>query len=219
MPRGTPGVYSPHLREANDRKKKLHSFKGSVEGKVCSFCKEWKDLTEFHNNKGAADGLGYDCKICVIERRKDYESGPGKAIKKAYNASSSGKSSKQAYKASSKGKERRREYEAQQRISNLPYRIKKTLSERIRGTVLGKKSAQTRALLGCSIDDFLSYVEEKFQEGMNWGNYGLDGWEIDHIRPCASFDLTDPEAQSECFHYSNLQPLWASDNRRKGDRW
>ena len=39
---------------------------------------------------------------------------------------------------------------------------------------------------------------------------------IDHIKPCASFDLTDPAQQKECFNYKNLQPLWAFDNISKG---
>ncbi len=39
---------------------------------------------------------------------------------------------------------------------------------------------------------------------------------VDHIRPCASFDLTRASQQRACFHFTNLQPLWAADNRRKG---
>ena len=44
-------------------------------------------------------------------------------------------------------------------------------------------------------------------------NYGQ--WHIDHRRPCASFDLSDPHQANECFHHTNLQPLWAEDNQRK----
>lgn len=51
---------------------------------------------------------------------------------------------------------------------------------------------------------------------MTWANYGKSGWHIDHIKPCASFDLSDPDQQKACFHYSNLQPLWAFDNLSKG---
>jgi hypothetical protein len=47
-------------------------------------------------------------------------------------------------------------------------------------------------------------------------NHGI--WHIDHITPCTAFDLTDPEQQKKCFHYTNLQPLWASDNIRKGNK-
>lgn len=76
------------------------------------------------------------------------------------------------------------------------------------------KSARSEELLGCPISHLKTYLEAKFLPGMTWANHGL--WEIDHIRPCASFDLSDPAQQKECFHYSNLQPLWKPDNRRKG---
>jgi hypothetical protein len=51
---------------------------------------------------------------------------------------------------------------------------------------------------------------------MSWDNYGFRGWHIDHKKPCALFDLSLPEQQRECFHFSNLQPLWAADNLAKG---
>jgi hypothetical protein len=51
---------------------------------------------------------------------------------------------------------------------------------------------------------------------MSWATYGFRGWHIDHIRPCAAFNLSDPEQQKVCFHFSNLQPLWAPENLSKG---
>ena len=51
---------------------------------------------------------------------------------------------------------------------------------------------------------------------MSWNNHGKFGWHMDHIKPCASFDLTDPKQQEECFHYSNYQPLWWNENLSKG---
>ena len=74
-------------------------------------------------------------------------------------------------------------------------------------------------LLGCSIEVARFHLECQFTKGMSWDNYGYNGWHIDHIRPCASFDLTDSEQQKQCFHYTNLQPLWAEDNLKKGDKY
>ena len=62
------------------------------------------------------------------------------------------------------------------------------------------------------------HLESQFKDGMSWNNHGVKGWHIDHIKPCASFDLTDPEEQKKCFHFSNLQPLWWIDNLKKKDK-
>lgn len=80
----------------------------------------------------------------------------------------------------------------------------------------GVKSARTLELLGTTIADLRKWLQDQFQDGMNWSNMGRFGWHIDHVRPCASFDLTDPEQQRACFHYTNLQPLWWRDNLSKG---
>jgi hypothetical protein len=79
-----------------------------------------------------------------------------------------------------------------------------------------KKSKRTRELLGCTVEEFKKYIECKFKPGMSWENRHLI--HIDHIIPCSSFDLTKPEEQAKCFHYTNLQPLWASENLSKGNR-
>jgi hypothetical protein len=80
------------------------------------------------------------------------------------------------------------------------------------------KSGKTNSLLGCTIPELRQHLESKFLPGMTWGNHSRNGWHIDHIRPCASFDLSDPEQQKTCFHYTNLQPLWAKDNMRKSNK-
>ena len=98
------------------------------------------------------------------------------------------------------------------------YRISQNLRSRLQYALKGiGKAESTMALLGCSAEQLRTHLEEKFTDGMSWDNYGYRGWHIDHIRPCASFDLTDPQQQLECFHYTNLQPLWAEDNFKKGD--
>jgi hypothetical protein len=77
----------------------------------------------------------------------------------------------------------------------------------------GHKIDSMRAIVGCSFEFLKEWIEARFLPGMCWSNYGE--WHFDHIIPCASFDLTNPNEQKKCFHYSNIQPLWAGDNLRK----
>lgn len=111
-------------------------------------------------------------------------------------------------------------YEKEKRKNNLSYRISGSLRSRINIAIKkgrGIKNHNTESLLGCSIDFLKNYIAEKFVKGMSWDNYGK--WHIDHIKPCSSFDLTKQEEQKLCFHYSNLQPLWAKDNISKSDKY
>jgi hypothetical protein len=72
--------------------------------------------------------------------------------------------------------------------------------------------------LGCSLDDLRAHLESLFLPGMEWANWGLRGWHIDHIRPLKEFDLTDQHQRAEACRWSNLQPLWAAQNIGKGAR-
>jgi len=95
-------------------------------------------------------------------------------------------------------------------LCNLRKRIWKVLKE-------NSKSKSTINLLGCSVDLLRFHLQNKFQPGMSFSNYGK--WHIDHIKPCACFDLSKASEQRKCFHYTNLQPLWAKDNIRKGKKF
>jgi hypothetical protein len=68
------------------------------------------------------------------------------------------------------------------------------------------------------LDQLVKHLEKQFKNGMTWENRGFNGWHIDHIIPISSFDLTDIEQQKICFHYSNLQPLWAKENILKSNK-
>ena len=72
-------------------------------------------------------------------------------------------------------------------------------------------------MLGCSISFLKIFLEAKFKEGMTWENHGE--WHIDHIKPCASFNLLNDDEQKKCFNYTNLQPLWALENLSKGFKY
>lgn len=87
-----------------------------------------------------------------------------------------------------------------------------------------QKSGSAVRDLGCSIDYLKSYLEDRFYirdtgEEMSWDNYGVKGWNIDHIRPLAFFDLTAREQFLEACHYTNFQPLWWEDNIAKGAKY
>lgn len=98
------------------------------------------------------------------------------------------------------------------------YKLITNQRTRITGILKKHKTNKTLDLLGCSAQFLRSYIEDKFLEGMTWDNYGQYGWHVDHITPCSSFDLTDIEQQKKCFHYTNLQPLWAIDNLQKSNK-
>lgn len=121
-----------------------------------------------------------------------------------------------------KVRRRRNLYCLKRRASDLEY----SLLDRIRSSLHSslkkqrqKKNTRTRELLGCDIPFLRTHLEGQFKSGMSWENMGRAGWHIDHIRPCASFDLSDKEQQKICFHWSNLQPLWEKENMSKGCKW
>lgn len=116
-------------------------------------------------------------------------------------------------------KPQRQAYKRMRRETDMNYRIKANLGCRVRNAVRrngGVKSHRTNLLIGCTVTELRAHLEAKFKPGMTWGNYGR--WEIDHVIPCAEFDLRDELQQLRCFHYSNLQPLWRPENRAKADK-
>jgi hypothetical protein len=121
-----------------------------------------------------------------------------------------------------KNKDRIREYNnkytLERRSKDLNFKIRMNVRSRIRRALKGKtkKSIKTEVLIGISMGEYRVFLESKFQSGMSWSNYGE--WQIDHIIPCSSFDLTVDSQLRECFHYSNTQPLWKIDNLKKGSK-
>jgi len=81
------------------------------------------------------------------------------------------------------------------------------------------KTGSAVADLGCSIEELKKHLESKWQPGMTWDNYNYRGWHIDHVIPLSVFNLTDKEQLLKACHYTNLQPLWASDNLRKSGKY
>jgi hypothetical protein len=126
-----------------------------------------------------------------------------------------------------RSKKYREKYPDRIRKTKRKYRKNKkyTIQERISGNLRSRFRAAIRGNyktgsavkdLGCSIAELKEYLEQRFDAGMSWENYGKHGWHIDHIMPLSMFDLTDPEQVKCACHYTNLQPLWAKDNLSKG---
>ena len=170
---------------------------------TCKICNEEKDFTLFASKGGKQKP--YECKECLNARERD-----NRASKpEEYN-----KKKRENYQRNKDEINEMRRKTLQKRRDNDPkYRAMMALHCRLYMAVK-EKTGKTMELTGCSNEELITHLESKFIEGMTWENYG--DWHIDHILPCASFNLDDPEEQKKCFHWSNLQPLWAKDNIRKG---
>jgi len=111
-----------------------------------------------------------------------------------------------------------RTYGKKRRKEDAMLRVKTSLRNRFKGHL--KKQSSNKSfisVLGCSLDEFKAHIQSQFKPGMNWNNYGLHTWHIDHKIPIAA--CTDLESLTKCFHYTNMQPLWASENLTKGKRY
>ena len=191
--------------------------------KVCSKCKVGKALEDFPRKNETRDGRRADCSLCNAQSRNEhYKKNKGSILgkQKCYNKKNRERVRLYKKKYYQENKNKINLYANKRRVTNLNFKLRSLLRVRVRNAMKREsKSALTMALIGCSVEQVRAYLESKFLTGMDWGNHGLFGWHIDHIRPCSSFDLTDPEQQKACFHYSNLQPLWAADNLTKSDSY
>ena len=208
--------------------------------KICTKCEEEKELSNFNKNKNYKDGLSYWCKECISQYKKDYalknknyrdknkikckkwyEENKEEALQqcKKYRIENKEKISKEKNKYRLKNKNKINKKLVEKTKIDINFKLAKNLRSRILKALKGiAKSKKTLKLLGCTIKELKHHLESQFTEGMSWDNHNYYGWHVDHIKPCASFDLTDPKQQEICFNYKNLQPLWAVDNIRKSDK-
>jgi hypothetical protein len=162
------------------------------------------------------------CQLCRIAAATRWQRENKDAARQAaarYRASEKGRETLAVWTESNADKirEANAAKERRHRRDKTNRAISAAISCRIRAVLSGKaKTSDTLMLLGCSISELRAHLEAQWLPGMCWDNWTKYGWHIDHIRPCASFDLSDPEQQRECFHYTNLQPLWWEDNLEKG---
>jgi hypothetical protein len=208
--------------------KKEHKIENEIEMKHCPTCDSWKALSEYNKQSSSWDKLARMCRICYCEYKNNKRKNDG-----TYNQSDI--LYRQKYEQSGRRKEVSKiRYEAKKneiikkcvaynkkKYNTDPY-FKVVLCMRTRiSKLLKQKNADKYnkfyTYLGCNKQDFILYFQAKFKQGMTWENQGE--WHIDHIKPCSLFNLLNEDEQKKCFHYTNLQPLWASENLSKGCKY
>ena len=205
-------------KEANKKKKEMFIQECDTKGQPCSMCGERRPVGDFYKSHQYRSSA--KCRECSKEYARKYH-------KETYA------NKKQYYRDYyQKNKEYRQEWQRKYRGENWdkikahrakPHqKVRKAQSKRLTKLLKAKGIAKKDSILkyiGCTKGKLVEHIEKQFKPGMNWENYGYYGWHIDHIRPCASFDLTKEEEIHKCFHYSNLQPLWAEENLKKAATW
>lgn len=195
-----------------------HTMIDGIESKCCSKCKIMMGIDSFYASAKNSDKLASACKLCTLKYSWPKHVKERVAKKKnAFRKRPEVKAKNNAYA---------KKYFAEVRSKDPAFSITSSLRTRLKNAVhacKGVKADKTLNILGCTVSFFREYLEERFTEGMTWENYGnkkgVRCWHLDHIKPCDAFDLTKEEDQRLCFHYFNLQPLWADDNISKGNKW
>ena len=209
--------------------------------KTCVRCKQIKSLDEFYNCKKSKDGRTTYCAMCcrnavkstlqkAEDKGEEYLELQRQKKRDAY---------KNKYSHAAKLRYRRKreeiiEYQKQwhqdnrENVSKRRSRFYAVVANRVYANAYNRYVGVIRAkrgyspvpfsyLIGCNKTYLFEHLSLQFKEGMTGDNYGE--WEIDHIRPICSFDLTKDEDVIQCFHYTNMQPLWREDNQAKGTSW
>lgn len=175
--------------------------------KICTKCKVMKLLDDFHKSNKNKSGRKSWCKVCRSkDRRQRYLSNKEHELAL----------SKLRYERT---KRKKRDREKFRYATDIDYRLKCKLRKRLYVALKNdyKKGSAIKAL-GCNIEDLKKYLEDRFEAGMSWENYGRGGWHIDHVIPLDFFNLSNEEEFKKACHYTSLQPLWESVNIRKSNK-
>ena len=198
--------YCKECRRLNDKERKQTASETHVNvditlTKTCTTCNVLKSLSEFRINRKSVDNLSHICIQCLPKNNWTKEK--QQQSEKKYKTNNPEKI-KEKYRKQSQ---------------NINRRIRNNLNHRISEALLtnkNKKNNKTAQYIGCSIPFLHAWIEYQFYESMTWETYGQ--WHLDHVKPCASFDLSNEEEIKECFCWKNMQPLWATENVIKSDK-
>jgi 5-methylcytosine-specific restriction endonuclease McrA len=178
--------------------------------KTCKNCNIEKSFTEYCKRKEEKDGLHRYCKICMRQRLKnEYSNDKEKHLKrtKQYQIDN-----REYFRQKSKShyhnnKDYYREWNQNKMDTDPLFRLRHAINALINHHLKEGKSQSSIEYLGCTIQEYKTYLEPMFSPEMNWDNYG-SYWEIDHIYPLS---------KGGSFNYTNTQPLTINDNRSKSD--
>lgn len=225
------------------KRTKKDSPKSKIDGyRICIVCGKDIPIELFEKDARKEDGHTYRCLDCskklkqewavahkdvISENRRKKKNADPEQYKQAKHDEYM--RHRETYRESGKRYYEDNKYEfiqqciayKKRRYKEFPHtKIADNMRQRVRAALKGMSKAQhTLEMLGCTIEEYKAYLEQHFTERMSWDNYSFYGWHIDHIKPLAMFDLSDPEEQKKAFHYSNTQPLWWTDNLKKGARY
>lgn len=221
---------------------KAHIEMQGVNSKQCTKCKTVYPYSMFRKDRCNKDGLSCWCKPCKCkcgtayrlahldeeaqrykswrERNKEYKTNQDRRYRidnidkiKAQKCSEIGKVVKQ--------KSDRKYY--LKIVSTPSLKIKTYLkcyaATNVKKVTFCKQNSTFKKLCGYDVLELRQHLESLFTKHMSWDNYGRGGWNIDHIKPQVLFDFDDTEQIKRCWDLSNIRPLWAIDNLKKGVKY
>lgn len=208
--------------------------------KECSRCHEIKAARYFCRNARNPSGLNPPCRACVkVRQDQRYAEHKDKVLeanqrwivanpekvaerRRRWRANNPSYDVEWRLRNLEVNRERARIRARRRRAASAEIRVSNAISCAIRDQITGKVKNGRKAfdLLGFTFDDLKAHLERQFKPGMSWSNYGLGGWEIDHKVPISAHNFSSPDDIDfkRCWALSNLQPLWASENRSKQGR-
>jgi hypothetical protein len=203
--------------------------------KICSKCRVEFDLNNFNKDISRKDGLSYICKKCAIDKKNKYvdnnkdkvllsykkyrEENKTKILenKKKYYYNNLEKTKIYRKKYNKENRDYYNKWEKNKAETDILFRLSRNMRSRLRSFLKSEKivkKTKTMDIVGCESHFLKEHLEQKFQQGMSWDNYGV--WHIDHIIPLSSAN-SEEEIYKLC-HYTNLQPLWGIDNIKKSNK-
>lgn len=191
----------------------------------CKMCDKKYKKERYKNNRG-----------CILEQKKKYYEKKRSEIldrQNKYRQSERGRKARKKYCESKEGREAIKRGNKRYRQTEKGIKMVRSVSKRyyennkpsrnmsimMRRSLKGNKNGcHWEDLVDYTLEELKVHIENLFQSGMSWDNYGKYGWHIDHKYPISLFNIESYNCEDfkECWSLENLQPLWAMDNWIKG---